>query len=165
MTFVVPFITDDVVTVAVMLWLPGVLKLKPLGQVYEPASAAVNWWSRGRTAAGSELVKCIALLIDLSRLPLTIAVTVTVKGEPVIAVEGALTTRYAAGVPQPNVTNPATDAINAHRRSTTRTSFRPPRADLPEYLGFKCAEPACALNTLTPNSGAHSDEVHRYCEA
>jgi hypothetical protein len=48
----------------------------------------------------------------VSRLPLTFAVTVTVKGEPAIVLKGALISKIADGVPQPNVTSPATAAPN-----------------------------------------------------
>ena len=43
--------------VADMVWLPGVIKVKPLVHVWEPASAGVKRYRLGRTAAGSELVK------------------------------------------------------------------------------------------------------------
>jgi hypothetical protein len=77
------------------------------------------------------------------------AVTVTVKGEPATALEGALMTRFAAGVPQPNMTSPATHVLNAHSRIAASTFRKPRRADLPENLASK---PAAALDTLSPPS-------------
>jgi len=56
-TLAVPLMPLASYKVADMVWLPGVFRTKPLVHVWEPASAEVNWYSRGRTAAGSELVK------------------------------------------------------------------------------------------------------------
>ena len=67
-------------------------------------------------AAGSELVKCMTLLTIVSRSPPTVAVTVTVKGEPAVAVEGAEKLRIACGLPQPNVIDIATAVVNRHSR-------------------------------------------------
>lgn len=82
----------------------------------------------------SELVKCMGLLKIVSLRPSTIAVTVTVKGEPTIALEGALISRFAAGEPQLNATNPAIAALNAHSSRAARTLPSPRQADLPENL-------------------------------
>lgn len=89
----------------------------------------------------------MGLLIIVSRLPPTMAVTVMVKGEPATALEGALISRVA-GVPQPNVTNPATAALNAHSRSARPTLRTPRRADAPENPALKHTKPAFALDTL-----------------
>ena len=73
-----------------MVCVPEVLKVKPFGQVMEPAFAVVKKYAVGRVAAGSELVNWIWLLINVSRLPWYITVTVTVNGVPAITVEGAV---------------------------------------------------------------------------
>ena len=52
----------------------------------------------------------------VSRCPPTVTVTVTVKGVPAVAVEGAVKLRTACGVAQPNVIEIAIAAINAHKR-------------------------------------------------
>ena len=41
-TFTVPFMPRAATTVAVMLWLPGVVKVTPLVNVWEPASFTVK---------------------------------------------------------------------------------------------------------------------------
>jgi len=51
-------------------------------------------------AAGSELVKDMTLLMIVSRFPSMVAVTVTVNGEPAIAVVGTENLRTACGVEQ-----------------------------------------------------------------
>jgi hypothetical protein len=66
----------------------------------------------GRTAALSELVKRMGLLIIVSRLPLSTAVTVMVKGERATALEGALISRIAWPEPQPTDINPAIATLN-----------------------------------------------------
>ena len=91
---------------------------------------------------------CIQLLITVSRLPPTIAVTVIVMGEPAIALAGAVMLRVAC-VPQPNVSNPAKAAMNSHNRSAPGTLYGPPRADLPKHLASTGAEPAFALDNLS----------------
>ena len=75
---------------------------------------------RGRTAAGSELVKCMALLIIVSRLPLAVTVTVRVIGVPAVAAEGAVKSRVACVVPQPNAIDTAIAVVNAHSRRADR---------------------------------------------
>ena len=67
-------------------------------------------------AAGSELVKCMWLLIMVSRFPWTVTVTITVNGEPAVAVEGAVKSSIACGVAQPNVIDIAIAAVNALSR-------------------------------------------------
>lgn len=74
------------------------------------------------------------LLITVSRLPPTIAVTVTVKGEPAIALEGIVILRVACGVPQPNVTNPATAVLSTQGLSVASAVLTPRRADVVEDL-------------------------------
>lgn len=98
-------------------------------------------------AALSELVKCMGLLKIVSLRPSTIAVTVTVKGEPTIALEGALISRFALGEPQPNATNPATAALNTHTSRVASTFPGPRRADLPENLAWKRTKPASPLDS------------------
>ena len=85
-------------------------------------------------AALSELVKCMGLLKIVSLRPSTIAVTVTVKGEPTIALEGALISRLALGEPQPKAVNPAIAALNTHTSRVASTLPSPGRADLSENL-------------------------------
>lgn len=87
--------------------------MKPLVHVWEPASADVNWYWGGSTAFGSELVKLIRLLMIVSRPPLTVAVTVTVKGAPAVAVDGAVKLRTAWGPAQPDTIEKATADISA----------------------------------------------------
>jgi hypothetical protein len=89
----------------------------------------------------------MGLLIIVSRLPPTMAVTVMVKGEPATALEGAVISRVAE-VPQPNVTNPATATLNADSRNARPTLRTPRRADAPENPALKHTKPGCALDTL-----------------
>lgn len=96
----------------------------------------------------SELVNTMELLITVSRLPLTVAVTVMVKDEPAMALEGAVMLRTAC-VPQPNVTNPATAVLNAHSGRAASTLHGPPRADLHEELASTGMPPAFALDNLS----------------
>ena len=73
----------------------------------------------GSMAALSELVKCTSMLNILSMLPLARAVTVTVKGTPGAAVEGALTVRIVTGVLHAAIrTNATMTAPNAHGAAT-----------------------------------------------
>jgi len=90
-TLAVPVMECALGSVAVMLWLPGVIKVTALVKVWEPASAAVNVYTTGRIAALSELVKRMGLLKIVSTRPLAVAVTVTVQGEPATTLAGALT--------------------------------------------------------------------------
>jgi len=116
----------------------------------------------------------MGLLIIVSRLPPTMAVTVMVKGEPATALEGAVTSRVAE-VPQPNVTNPATAVLNAHSRSARATLRTPRRADAPENPALKHTKPACALDTLpfplSLRSGPdmavdlQTSQPHQHCSA
>ena len=46
-------------------------------------------------------MKCIRLLMTVSRFPLIVAVTVTVKGKPAVAECGAVKFKTACVVPQP----------------------------------------------------------------
>ena len=41
-TFAVAVMDDAMISVALMLWLPAVIKVTPLVKVWEPPSAAVN---------------------------------------------------------------------------------------------------------------------------
>jgi hypothetical protein len=50
----------------------------------------------------------------VSLFPSIVTVTVTVKGEPAVEVDGAVKLRIACGVPQPNVTDIAIAAVKAH---------------------------------------------------
>ena len=68
-------------------------------------------------AAGSELVNVMTLLIMVSRVPLMVTVTVIVKGEPTVAVEGDEKFRIACGLPQPSVIDSAIAVVRAHNRS------------------------------------------------
>ena len=88
------------------------------------------------------------LLIAVSRLPPTIAVTVTVKGEPAIALEGMAMLRVAYGVPQPNVTNPATAVLSTQSLSVASAVLTPRRADVVEDLVSMRAKSDLALDTL-----------------
>ena len=67
-------------------------------------------------AALSELAKWTGLLKIVSRLPLAMAVTVRVNGEPATALEGAVTRRVAEGEPHPKVSNAACPAIKVRSR-------------------------------------------------
>jgi hypothetical protein len=89
-TSAVPFMPGAPETVAVMLCFPNVIKVTPFVKVWEPASLAVKEYPPGSIAAGSELVKCMALLIIVSRLAPTMAVTVMVKGEFAATLGGAV---------------------------------------------------------------------------
>lgn len=60
------------------------------------------------------------LLIIVSRVPPTVTVTVIVKGEPAVAVAGAVKSRIACWVPQPNVIEIVTAVINKHSRRADR---------------------------------------------
>jgi hypothetical protein len=53
------------------------------------------------------------LLIIVSRLPSTVAVTVTVKGEPAVTVGGAVKLRIAWAFPQPEAIDNVIKAVNA----------------------------------------------------
>src|ERR1700722_3952134 len=97
----------------------------------------------------SELVKWIGLLIILSRLPPAIAGTVIVNAEPAITVEGALMTRFATGAPQPNATNPATEALNAHTCIAARILVLARPSHWHENLVSTHFKPALALATLS----------------
>jgi len=96
----------------------------------------------------SELVNTMALLITVSRLWPTTAVTVMVKGEPAIALEGAVMLSVAR-VPQPSVINPAIAGLNAHSRSAVTTLRGPRRADLPERLASTGTQLSFALDNLS----------------
>ena len=67
-------------------------------------------------AAGSELVKCMRLLIIVSLFPWIVTVTITVNGEPAVAAEGAVKSSIACGVAQPSVIDIAIAAVNALSR-------------------------------------------------
>ena len=92
---------------------------------------------------------CISSLKILSRLPLTIAIMVMVKGEPAIAVAGALMLSIATGVLQPDVSIPAIIAtLNAHSRTAHRPFLNPMRASSPENLAEKRTKTSFALHTI-----------------
>jgi len=67
-------------------------------------------------AAGSELVKCMWLLIMVSRFPWIVTVTITENGKPAVAVGGAVKASIACGVAQPNVIDIAIAALNVLSR-------------------------------------------------
>ena len=71
-------------------------------------------------AALSELAKCTSMLNILSGLPSATAFTVTVKGTPVVAVEGALTLRSVTGLPQLAMSTDVKMAAPTVRGDTTR---------------------------------------------
>ena len=56
------------------------------------------------------------LLTIVSRSFPIVTVTVTVKGEPAVAVDGAVKLRFACGVPQPHVTDIAIAAVKVLSR-------------------------------------------------
>src|SRR5579864_1024461 len=64
----------------------------------------------------------MGLLIIVSCLPSIVTLTVTVKGEPAVTVEGAVKLRIACGVAQPKVIDTATIAVNAQSRRAHRAS-------------------------------------------
>jgi len=101
-------------------------------------------------AARSELVNSMELLITVSRLSPTMAVTITVKGEPARAVGGAVTLRVAC-VPQPNVINPAKAALNAPSRSAAGTVHALRWAGFPENLTSTGTQPSFESDNLFLN--------------
>jgi hypothetical protein len=61
--------------------------------------------------------------------------------------------KVACGVPQPNITNPATAALRAPSRSAGITPASPPRADLRVNLpGTKPASELGTLSSLLPTA-------------
>src|ERR1039458_6387328 len=116
--------------------------------------AALRLWALGALVAGLVTFGCGAYAtleisappIAIAGSPFTITVTAMVKGEPAIAIGGALISRVAYA-PQPNVTNPATSAPNAHSRSAASILPSPGRAHLPENLAWKRTKPGFALDT------------------
>ena len=59
----------------------------------------------------------MTLLMMVSRVPLIVTVTVTVNGEPAVAVEGDEKFRIACGLPQPSVIDSAIAVVRVHSRS------------------------------------------------
>lgn len=125
--------------------MPGVFKVNPLIQAWEPASTEVNSYLPGRIAAGSELVKLMRLLIIVSRVPLIVAVTVTVKGVPAVATEGAVKLRTACGLPQPRgIASPRT-ALSAYSERRNGTVLVMNQQDLSSILSSKNTEDGTGL--------------------
>ena len=72
----------------------------------------------GRTAAGSELVKWMWLLMTVSGFPSYSTFTVTVKGMPAVVVDGATKSRVACVVPQPDVSVAESSGKSANPHDT-----------------------------------------------
>ena len=83
----------------------------------------------------------------MSRFPPIVTVTVTVIGEPAVAVEGAVKSIIACGVLQANVIDIAIAAANAHNRRAEGFIPVPNRRDLPRNLTAKRAKREFALYT------------------
>ncbi len=85
-------------------------------------------------------MKCMAPLMTVSRFPPTVAVTVTLKGEPADTVRGAVNTRIACVVPQPNIVDTAIPTVNAPSRSADSPFPFPSLQDLAGILILKRAK-------------------------
>src|ERR1035441_8922792 len=103
----------------------------------------------------------MAPLMIVSRFPSAVTVTVTVKGEPAVTVEGAVNSRIACVVPQPNAIDTAIAAVNTRSRRAAGSFPRSNLQDLPRNLAArrtKLESTLCTLIELYSNNRAqHRD--------
>src|ERR1035441_9411344 len=107
----------------------------------------------------------MAPLMIASRFPSAVTVTVTVKGEPAVAVGGAVNSRIACVVPQPNVIDTAIAAVNTLSRRADGSFPVLNRGDLPRNLTSrrtKLESTPCTLFELYSNNRAQYRDGGRF---